>query len=138
VAVKIEMQGLAELRAALRQLPEHLTEEASGIVHKHARTAEQRIVQNYPQGPTGNLRRRVGTEHSKSRMTASSRVRSRAPHSHLFENGTNVRRNAKGANRGRMPEASDAQKMVPAVIRQRRQMVEELKDMVRREGFKVD
>jgi hypothetical protein len=138
MAVKLQMEGLAELRAALRNLPEHLTEEASDIVHRNATAAEQRIAQNYPVGPTGNLRRRVSTEQAKSRLTATSRVRSRAPHASIFERGTRQRRNAKGANRGRMPEANENQKMVPVVIRQRRQMVEELKDMVRREGFQVD
>jgi hypothetical protein len=138
MAVKLQMEGLAELRAALRNLPEHLTEEATGIVQKAATGAEQRIAQNYPLGPTGNLRRRVTTDHAGSRLTTTSRVRSRAPHANIFENGTRQRRNAKGANRGRMPEANENQKMVPVVIRQRRQMVEVLKDMVRREGFQVD
>jgi len=138
VSVKLQLDGLAELRAALRNLPEHLTDEATGIVQKAATAAEQRVVANYPQGPTGNLRRRVSTEHQGSRLTATSRVRSRAPHASIFENGTKPRRNKKGQNRGQMREPQEAQKMVPVVVRERRRMVEELKDMVRRNGFQVD
>jgi hypothetical protein len=137
VSVRLEMQGLAELRAALRQLPQEMTDEAATIVDAHARLAESQIKQNYPQGPTGNLRRGVTRDHYKSGFTARAIVKSRAKHASIFENGTQTRRTANGANRGRMPAPPESQRMIPVVIRRRKAMVEALKDLVRRAGFQV-
>jgi hypothetical protein len=138
VSVKLELKGLAELRQALRQLPENLNDEASAIVQSHAEDAQRRIVNAYAEGPTGNLRRGVVKDHYKSRFTSSAIVRSRAKHAWMYENGTQSRRTSKGANRGRMPQAPEQNRMIPIVVRKRRQMVEALKDLVRRAGFQVD
>jgi hypothetical protein len=137
VAVKLEMQGLAELRKALQELPEHLNDEASAIVQAHAEDAQRRIQQGYPQGPTGNLRRGVVKDHYKSRFTTNAIVRSRAKHSSIYERGTQSRRTSRGANRGVMPEAPEPNRMIPIVVRKRKQRVEALKDLVRRNGFQV-
>lgn len=137
MSVRLEMQGLSELRQALQNLPEDLTDEASTIVEQHALEAEHQIVEGYPER-SGRLRRGVRRDHYRGRFTTHWIVRSRAPHSHLFERGTARRQTAKGANRGSMPAAPEAQRMVPKVIRRRRAMVEALKDLVRRVGFKVD
>lgn len=138
MGVKLQMQGLMELRQALRNLPEDLTDEASAIVQAHADDAQARIVRAYAEGPTGNLRRGVTKDHYKSRFTTNAIVRSRAKHAWLYERGTGARRTDKGANRGRMPEAPESNKMIPIVVKKRRQMVEALKIMVRRAGFQVD
>jgi hypothetical protein len=138
VAITLEMKGLDELRAALRKLPQELTDEAATIVEAHAAQAQDQIVNAYPQGPTGNLRRGVTRSRERHQFTTRAIVRSRAKHAHIFENGTGPRRNSKGANRGRMPMAAQTQKMIPIVIRRRRAMLEALKVMVRRAGLLVD
>jgi hypothetical protein len=138
MASSFELKGLTELREALRKLPQELTEEAATIVEAHATQAQSQIVNAYPQGKTGNLRRGVTRSRERHQFTARSIVRSRAKHAHLFEKGTGPRRTSKGANRGRMPEAAESQKMIPIVVRRRRAMVEALKVMVRRNGLLVD
>jgi hypothetical protein len=137
---RIQWQGLTEFKTALRNLPEELTDEGGDIVATASERAQRETQSGYPQGPTGNLRARVTREQesASSKFGASFRVRSGAPHSYIFENGTRTRQTAKGANRGRMPEAAESQKMIPVVIRNRRVMFERLKDLVRKAGFQVD
>lgn len=137
MSVRLEFDGMAELRAALKAMPSELTHEASAIVVSHAEEAERLVESAYPQGPTGRLRRGVRTQRNLSRTIASAIVKSTAPHSHLFERGTGARRTRKGWNRGRMPVAPESQRMVPIAIRVRRRMVNQLIAMVERAGFTV-
>lgn len=134
----LKFAGMDAFRQALRQLPEDLAQEAAVIVQAQATEAKAQIQRAYPEGPTGNLRRGVTVEHNISKASAGSLVKSRAKHSHLFERGTTMRRTGSGANRGRMPEAPDNQKMVPIVVRRRRAMVSALIDLVRKAGFQVE
>jgi hypothetical protein len=138
--VRLQWQGMTEFKTALRNLPEELTNEGGEIVEGTAHRAQQETQAGYPEGPTGNLRRRVVMEKdsARSKFGAFFAVRSRAPHAHIFEKGTGQRQTSKGANRGRMPEAPTSQQMVPVVIKHRRQMFERLKDLVRKAGFQVD
>lgn len=137
-AARVELRGLVEFREALRRLPAELTDEAGAIVRDAAANAQSEIQQAYPEGPTGNLRRGVVTDHYASRWTSHAIVRSRAKHANLFEFGTRPRRTVRGANRGAMPPAPPGQAMIPIVIRRRKRMVEQLKDLVRRAGFRID
>lgn len=134
----VRLDGLAELRAALRQLPEELADEANTIVLSNAEHAGREIEAGYPVGPTGNLRGRVSTVTSRSRLSAGALVQSRAPHAYIFEKGTQVRHARNGANRGRMPAASPSQAFIPKAIRARKKMEAELVELVRRAGFTVD
>lgn len=134
---KLELKGLTEFQKALRDLPEHLREEADVIVQAQAEEAQRQVRTAYPEGPTGNLRRGVTREQNTSKFTSRAIVRSRAPHAHLFERGTRSRQTRKGANRGTMPEAPDNQRMIPIVIRRRKAMVAALVALVRRAGFQV-
>jgi hypothetical protein len=154
VPTKLELKGLTEFRKALQNLPEDLREEADVIVQAQADEALRQIQAVYPVRttnlspgprrktrffPPGNLRARVTrSREERSRFTSRAIVRSRAPHAHLFEEGTKRRKNAKGANRGAMPQAPIGQRMIPIVIRRRRVMVEALKDVVRKAGFQVN
>lgn len=135
---RLELQGLTELRTALRQLPAELVQEASAIVLAHAEQAQRDIRDGYPTGPTGNLKRGVTVIRTTSRVTTAAIVRSRAPHAYIYEHGTTTRRTDRGANRGRMPEAPVERRMIPKVIRLRRRMVDQLIALVRRAGFTVD
>lgn len=132
------MLGLAELRAALRQLPAELTADADAIVLAHAEDAHRVIEDAYPVGKTGNLKAGVTTERNRSRFATSAIVRSRARHANLFERGTKARFTKRGWARGTMPEADVAKRMIPKVIRARQRMVNALVGLVKRAGFEVD
>lgn len=155
MSVRLKMDGLAELRAALRALPDDLAQEAAAIVQAQAEYAQQQIVAAYPErttnlnpGPTrksrwfppGILKARVTStrEPGAARFGARAVVRSRAPHAWLFENGTKPRQTRNGASRGRMPVAPESERMIPIAIRRRRVMVQALIDLVRRAGFNVE
>lgn len=143
MASSVKLEGLDQFRQALRDLPEHLRDEASDIVQKTAAEAAEEVKNGYPgesftRHSTGNLQRGVTRKAEYSRFGMSVTVRSRAKHAWIYENGTNPRQTRKGANRGRMPKAPDFRRMIPTVIRHRRHMVEKLKDLVRKAGFQVD
>ena len=139
MATRLEMQGLNELRAQLRALPDDLAREAGVIVEAQAVLAQQQIQQAYPEGPTGNLRHGVTiSKDSNSRFGTSAIVRSRAKHASIYERGTKPRRTVKGANRGQMPQPDASRRMIPIVIRRRRVMVEALKALVRKAGLIVE
>lgn len=137
--VTLQFAGLDAFRAALRALPEDLAHEGATIVEANATEAARKTQQGYPQGPTGNLKRRVSVEsNGGGRFGVVATVRSRAPHASMFERGTRQRQTRTGANRGAMPQASEAQRMIPVVIRRRKIMFEALKNLVRRAGFVVE
>jgi len=135
--VRVVMDGLPDLRTALRELPETLTDEASGIVQAAGLDAKAQIQSAYPDGATGNLRAGVTVQVNHARAATSAVVRSRARHAHLFEWGTRARRTRRGASRGAMPEAPHNQRMIPIAIRVRRRMVEQLIALVERAGLTV-
>jgi len=138
VSVRVQWDGLNEFRNALKNLPEELRSEATVIVGEHAREAQRQVIAAYPQGPTGNLKRGVTAPRNEStQFMAKFRVRSQAPHAHIFEYGTKERRTRSGANRGVMPKAPSDQAAVPFFIRQRRRMLEALIVLVRQAGFQV-
>lgn len=135
--VRVVLEGLSDLRTALRELPETLTDEAAGIVQAAGLDAKAQIQTAYPEGATGNLRGGVTVRVNHARASTSAVVRSRARHAHLFEWGTRARRTRRGANRGAMPEAPQAQRMIPIAIRVRRQMIDRLIALVERAGLTV-
>lgn len=138
MSVKLQIDGLTEFREALRQLPQELTAEAGAIVLAIAEEAGQQIQAAYPQGPTGNLKRRVTvTKEPSSAFGVRATVRSRAPHASIFEKGTGQRQTRTGANRGRMPVAPPNEQMIPIAIRARRRMVLALIQMLQRAGLVV-
>jgi len=152
--IKMQMDGLDELRSALLKLPADLIEEASDIVLAHADQAEREVRDAYPVRttnlhptarrqtpwyPPGNLKARVRGVKNRTVVFTSAIVQSRAPHAWLYENGTKglKRRTDKGWNRGAMPEAPLDKKMIPRVIRIRARMVKALIELVERAGFEV-
>ena len=138
MGVALQWNGLDEFRDALRNLPEHLAAEAEDIVVAAATGAKLTIQTNYPLGPTGNLKRGVQLSRDRSPAQIKCVVSSRAPHAHIFEKGTDRRKNRRGANRGRMPRAPYGQAFIPAAIRARAVMTDQLVAMLRREGFLVE
>lgn len=135
---RLEFQGLAELRAALRTLPKALTGEASHIVEGTANGAAATVKGNYVRAKTGNLVDGVVVEHqSAGQFAAAAVVKSKAKHAFLYENGSQVRHTAKGAHRGVMPAAPPGRAFIPVMIKARRQMYLKLADLLKRHGLQV-
>lgn len=152
MGVTVSMEGLAELREALRNAPEELTAKAKFIVINYANQAKQEIQGGYPIRQTnlhpgshrktpwyepGNLHNRVTMTSADTKVSAVSIVKSLAPHAWIFEHGTRKRQTNTGANRGKMPEAPESARMIPKVQRLRARMVNELIALVREFGFEV-
>lgn len=148
--VKVDdFEAWANFRRTLERMPEEVARIADGIIADEAKAAAAEMRQEYrdvmvaPE-ETGNLVNgvqvlQVGPLHWK--------VRSVAPHAHLWEYGTDPRRAPSGANRGRMFGAQgDAPQLggrparpvlVPVGMRRRRQMVKRLVALMERQGFTV-
>jgi hypothetical protein len=126
------MQGLTELRAALRELPHELTKEASDIVNETADRAKTDIVAAYPE-VTGALKRGVKRGNITKAFVAGAIVVSTAPHANIFEHGSQTRKTASGAPNPLPP----GRVFVPIVVRARRAMQNKLVDLVRKAGFVV-
>lgn len=134
MSVKLNWDGLADLKDALRRLPEELTSDGSGIVTSTGNEAEREIVSAYP-SRTGNLKKGVRVSKVEGgRFGAGVTVKNTAKHANIFENGTQARHNALGANRGSMPPGHV---FIPIMSRKRRQMYDELKQMLVEHGLKV-
>jgi hypothetical protein len=130
---RLHLDGLKELRDALRRLPSELTSEASGIVAGAAQDAAQEIASQYPH-VSGNLKRGLRVTHNTSGFGTESIVKNSSPHSHLYEYGTETRQTGLGYNRGRMPGRPT---FIPAVRRKRHAMYQQLKRLLERMGLKV-
>jgi len=132
---ELRIDGLAELREALKSLPADLAREAGGIVTTTAHAAAAQIEAAYPTGPTGNLKRGVSVEmRSDSAASVSAIVRNRARHAYIFERGTGPRRWQNGKATGSMPAG---RVFIPIAMEQRRRMLSLLIDLVERAGLKV-
>ncbi|HAM41635.1 MAG TPA: hypothetical protein DCP69_09950 [Candidatus Omnitrophica bacterium] len=130
---RVTWEGLAEFKAELRNLPAHLRDEADGIVANAANTAAREVVDKYPT-VTGNLKDGVKVRKDEAgTFGVAYRVRSTAPHAHLYEYG-HMTKQLKLGGRNRVPGKPT---VVPVAIRRRRQMYDELMAMLRREGFQV-
>lgn len=134
MSASVRWEGLEELREELKHLPQDLADDASDIVVGAAQAAVNEIVDAYPER-TGNLRRHVYVAlRAAGRFSAAAIVKNTAKHAWLFENGSQARHTALGANRGAMPAGHV---FLPIVIRWRRIMYEQLKSLLVRHGAVV-
>lgn len=133
---RIVLDGLAELKAALRQLPEGLRAEGAEIVDDTAEITASSLRQAYPLGDTGKLRAGVSVKTEHTPYGTIGIVRSRSPHAHLWEFGTQNRVTRQGWRRGRMP-AHKADGLAAIAVRNRRRMYQRLIQLVQRAGFEV-
>lgn len=135
---RIEWSGLTELYSALRAMPEELTERGAQIVIENAQEAGEEVRHHYESAAvTGNLASHLKVqvfEGDRVRFGVAAVVKSSAKHAHIYENGTQIRKNKAGKNLGAMPPAHV---FVPTMIRKRRQMMTELKYMLVQKGFEV-
>lgn len=131
---RLVLNGLDELRQALRTLPADLTAEASHLIEGVANGAAADIKAAYPVR-TGNLRNHLTVTHfERGRFSAGAIVKNTAKHASIFEHGTQARHTAIGAHRGSMPPGHV---FVPRMIRARRRMYQGLKDLLSRHGLLV-
>jgi len=130
---QLRINGLAELRAALKALPPDLVREGSVIVQAQAEAAMREIAAAYPVR-TGNLRDHLRFDVSLDAVSATVRVRNTAKHAYIFERGTPPRRWANGKSTGRMPVGRT---FIPIAIQRRRIMLAALIDLVERAGLHV-
>jgi len=128
-------RGLDELKAQLRNLPAELGAEADHIVTGAGNGALSEVKQGYgAHVVTGHLLEHVGISHTRTAAGAISVMKSTSPHAFIFENGTQVRYTKDGRNRGAMPPFHV---FIPAAVRARRLMNQQLVDLVRRQGLTV-
>lgn len=142
---KFNFQGMDKFREALRDLPYQLRGEARNIVESAASAAMAEMEQKYPISlgqkrrgrfvPGGALRKGLRiTYHTDSEFGAWATVRNIAPHASLFENGTELRKTAKGYERG---QTKPGRVFIPTAIKHRRKMNRALMAMMERHGLKV-
>ncbi len=139
---RLTFEGLDELRAGLRQLPDDLAQEAGVVIADEAEGAKNEIIDTYRRNfkgddLSGNLERGVRVRRlDGGRFGAAALVQSTAPHAHLYEYGTETRHTRAGVHRGKMPPAGP-NGMVPIVRRRRRRMYERLKGILVKQGLEV-
>jgi hypothetical protein len=131
-SVKLTFEGMEEVKALLRQMPEAFAGEAANIIEGNWNGAAADIKAGYP--ARSGLAKSVTVEHRRSKFGAVSIIRNTSPRALWFEEGTQVRHTSFGANRG-------AQKpghvFYPPVRRARRKAMQELKEMLIRAGLTV-
>lgn len=131
-------QGMAALLRGLERLGETVQVEAAGIVRGTAELMRARVRARYRRR-SGVLQDRVVVEEmtrgAGGRTTGAGslrwKVRSKAPHTHFYEDGTAERFTAgTGAGRGRMPAQPT---FVPEAVLARERMVHQLISLVSRQ-----
>jgi len=129
VSASLQLDGVAELRAALMALPEQMSrDEFRPLLQSHAESLAAEVRDAYPK-VTGNLADHVKVDKGDV-SSLRVRVRTTAKHAHLYEYGTVRRFTAgTGANRGTMPARPI---FVPAAIRWRARMVTATKAALQR------
>lgn len=130
-------KGMPELIRALEKLPKEISGEAANIVHETANSMALDVRTEYPYDD-GQLRSGVIVEEMtlsqydvlSTGRTLRWKVRSKAPHAHLYEYGTVERfHNRTGKSTGTMPAKPT---FIPIAQRHRRRMFERLSQLLRR------
>lgn len=130
------IEGLEELRQALQNLPAELAGEAATIVDQAAARTEARLLANYPDGDSGNLKGGVSRESTLEAAGARAVVRSKSPHAHLWEFGTQNRQTRAGWARGQAP-SHRPEGLVTIADEERARMNDELVALLARAGLEV-
>lgn len=118
--------GMAALLEGLRRLPTQIEAEASHFVHEAAETMAAEVRNEYGV-KTGNLVGHVTVTHENPFRST---VKSTARHALMYERGTVERHWAQGKSTGAMPKGNV---FIPAAIKARAQMVENLTRVVERQ-----
>lgn len=137
---RFEIKGRDEFLARLRQMPGDFRAEGKHMVEARANGATSTIRALYSDHRvTGNLAQHVKVEIEESNAGIIATVKSTAKHSFIFERGTNVRKNKKGANRGAMwgKTPKPAILFIPTLIRARELLTNDLMGLLQRAGLVV-
>lgn len=144
MSASVKLEGFEELLRDLRNLPKDSVGEATPIVEAAANSAAFEVRSEYgAHRQTGALQDGVVVERQSSdQFGVSFRVRSKAPHAWLFDNGSNARhyvtasgaRHETGSMWGKTPPTHV---FVRTAIRKRRDMYSRLKAMLTRFGAEV-
>lgn len=132
-SVWVLLEGLDELRKALRDMPERLHANADVIVANAAWDTARELLSVYP--GNGPLRRGVVVEDRSSALQSRHVVVSRSREAEWWEFGTQNRRTQKGWNRGAAP--AHANGLIALARPHRKDMRRQLIEMLRGEGFAV-
>lgn len=136
---RLRLDGLAELRAELRRLPKKLRDDAEVIVDNAAKGAAGEIRVGYEQhrssGELADKVELITDLPGEGGAFAGAIVQNTSKLAYIFEHGTQARHNALGANRGSMPAAHI---FIPAMIRWRATMYDNIRQMMRQAGLTVD
>lgn len=134
-AGRFTWKGYEEFKTQLRNIPTDLHGEAAHIVEAHANRVALIVRQRYHRGATGNLIAGVDVVPIQGdALYTGFKVVSRAPHAHLYEEGTKVRANKHGDNRGRMPRFNV---LGPVAAEQRFRMYAAIRAMQKRYGIRA-
>lgn len=117
MSVAIIVTGVEELDRSISNLDTRSQKRIARPAVSRAMTFLKRKIQKAaPVGPTGNLKKSIGTRFKKDRGVTSGKVGIdvgeaakrkydvSAPHGHLVALGTQQRQTESGANRGKMPK----------------------------------
>ena len=139
MSARMTIDGLPELLAALRNLPQDLLDEGTGIVDDQGQAAEAEIKANYDAHAfTGKLSRSVVREEQPAgRWGHAVVIRAKAKHAGLFERGTAARHTSQGSYRGVMPPAPPMHRFIPVMERKRRAMFANLRRLLEAHGLLV-
>lgn len=134
MSATFNFDGLQELVDGLRAMPDGLAADADHIVQAHANRAALAIKQGYPYR-TGDLVTHVFvSQFDHGKVSTGWVVKNTSKLAYIFENGTQARHTQLGADRGSMPPGHV---FVPPIVRERRAMYEDLKDLLVRYGLVV-
>jgi hypothetical protein len=131
--MSVLLDGLDELRKALHDMPDELTNAALAIVATAAEDTAAEVRTVYPTGP---MRDQVVVSDRSEPYKARFVVESRAPQAHLWEWGTQNRYTQQGWNRGAAPAHKD-HGLVSIAIRHRARMKAALIALVESAGFEI-
>lgn len=131
---RLLMSGLDELRAALRQLPETLKEEAREIVRDAAEDARIAVDAGYAKHVvTGSMRGGLKKTDITKGLVPGALLTNTDPEANIFEHGSQIRKTRTGTSNPLPP----GRIFIPIVVRTRRDMNGKLINLVRRQGFEV-
>lgn len=139
MSVTLHWDGLADFKIDLKKLPANLAHDADPIVDAAANGAVTDIKRGYPRR-SGNLQDHVFVSRlDKGKDTAARIVKNTAPLAFIFENGTQARHYFTAKRgvihaTGKMPPGHV---FIPAVIKRRRAMNVQLKELLERHGLVV-
>jgi hypothetical protein len=128
MSARLELDGVRELREALQEMSKTVREDTLGPIVDAAATGLAEDVKASYGKVTGNLAAGVIVEKGRT-DSLMRKVRSKAPHAHLYEYGT-VSRTTRttNANRGTMPAQPT---FIPASVRARNRMMGAVKSALR-------